>query len=177
MVITRNSIHVQRHAILFAYFRKEPFKNAFLLKALVNISSLKKSASWKFQNINSQLSRNVIIENFIKFQTLFISFDNFFLFQILKRYKKFKTKILFLLINDILPTFESPKALLLDFSVHRGEGPYRNCLVPQIRTCNVACINSDSKITESLHFIKFICGYIDKHIEVLMKTTITLNLI
>lgn len=67
MVITRNSIHVQRHAILFAYFRKEPFKNAFLLKALVNISSLKKSASWKFQNINSQLSRNVIIENFIKF--------------------------------------------------------------------------------------------------------------
>lgn len=110
MVITRNSIHVQRHAILFAYFRKEPFKNAFLLKALVNISSLKKSASWKFQNINSQLSRNVIIENFIKFQTLFISFDNFFLLQILKRYKKFKTKILFLLINDILPTFESPKA-------------------------------------------------------------------
>lgn len=35
--------------------------------AIVNITSLKKSASWKFQNINSQLSRNVIIENFIKF--------------------------------------------------------------------------------------------------------------
>lgn len=51
MVITRNSIHVQRHAILFAYSRKEPFKKAFLLKALVNILSLNKSASWKFQNI------------------------------------------------------------------------------------------------------------------------------
>lgn len=51
----KQHIHVQRHAILFAYFRKEPFKNAFLLKALVNISSLKKSASWKFQNINSQV--------------------------------------------------------------------------------------------------------------------------
>lgn len=79
--------------------------------------------------------------------------------------------------NDILLIFESLKVFFLDFSVYRGEGFYRNCLVLQICMCNIVCINFDFKIIELLYFIKFICGCIFKYIEVLMKIVIMLNLI
>lgn len=54
---------------LICLLQERALQERVLVKSASNISSLKKSASWKFQNINSQLSRNVIIdlENFIKF--------------------------------------------------------------------------------------------------------------